>query len=170
MFELDIFTFLTNFEKHHTGKLVPNSQKLASLMTDAQLWDQCTHLPHTDCYYEAPEIDLDFDGAARVWGSIDSVLGEGESGVADPTYQLDYRLAAGTYDGFEDWALGTVTLRYAKARLHVETSLGVLVISSMTARTPTLKITSAASISTRENARRRRLTAFRNLQSLFCIR
>lgn len=124
---------LTNMVKHHTGVLVPDSQTLASAMTDAQLWNQCTYNPYADCYFTDAEYDMGFDASnVRAWAAITSVLGPGESGTASPQYQLDYKTAAGSYDGFEDWEAGAIAGRYVKGRIHVASSAGVPVISAFT--------------------------------------
>ena len=123
---------LTNMVKHWTGKLVPDSQSLASDMTDAQLWDQCTYNPYPTCSYEGEEIDLGFDAdGVRVWGDITSTIGPGETGTADPTYQIDYRDGAGSYDGFENWIIAAIDARYIKPKISVDTSLGVPIISQL---------------------------------------
>jgi hypothetical protein len=66
-----------------------------------------------------------------VYADIVSVLGPGETtGTASPAFEIDYRLAAGSFDGFEDWAIGNATFRYLQPRIHVDTSLGKVVISA----------------------------------------
>lgn len=116
----------TNFYRHWTGVLVPESTMLASAMTDAQLWDAFVHSPYATCTYEAPEVDIGFDDTARIWGSIDSALGPGvTAGLADPDLEVDYRLAAGSYDGFEPWTIGDRIGRYFKHRLVLNTAEGV---------------------------------------------
>lgn len=119
---------LVNFVKHHTGKLAPKSQNLAS----ADGWDTFDIFvinPYQICTYEAAEIDIGFDDVARVWGSIESSLGFDEIGVANPALSIDYKLASGSYDGFEDWSIGDVELRYCKHKLTLDTDIGVAYIS-----------------------------------------
>ena len=125
---------LTNFVLHHTGKLVPQSQEANSddgalIWGDDTVFEIFVNNPYAACTYEAPEIDIGFDDSARIWGSIDSVLGVGETGVADPSLSIDYKLAAGAYDGFESWSIGTKTLRYCKHKLTLDTSVGVAIIT-----------------------------------------
>ena len=123
----------TNMIRHWTGVLVPDSQSLASALTDAQLWEQFCYNPYADCYYEAQVIDKGIDATARIYGDIVSVLGVGESsGVAAPTLEVDTRLDAGSFDGFMTWTVGTDNFRHLKARLHVDTSIGKPVISQFT--------------------------------------
>lgn len=114
----------STFVRHWTGCLIPESTALASAHTNAQLFEQFVPFPQATCIYEAPEFDLSFDGPSRVWGDIQSELGRGATGIADPDLQIDYRTAAGTYDGFEYWSIGTVTARYVKHRLILTTSEG----------------------------------------------
>lgn len=120
----------TNMVRHWTGKLTPESQTLAANMTDAQLWDEFVYNAYTDCYYEAPVADKSIDATSRIWADIVSVLGPGETaGTANPRLEIDYRLAAGSFDGFEMWSIGSANFRYLKARIHVDTTLGKPVIS-----------------------------------------
>lgn len=119
-----------NFYVHWTGVLIPESTVLASNMTDAQLWDTFVHSPYATCTYEAPEIDIGFDDTTRVWGSIESELGPGvTTGIADPDLEVDYRTAAGAYDGFEPWTIGDRTGRYFKHRLVLDTNEGIAKIT-----------------------------------------
>ena len=117
----------TNLIKHDvSGRLVPDSQTLADAMTDAQLWDQMVYDPYATCTYEGAEVDLGFDAdGVRVWADIAAGLGPGESGVADPILEVDYKDAAGSYDGFEDWTVGALDARYIKARAKIDTATGV---------------------------------------------
>lgn len=119
-----------NFHKHWTGKLVPESTVLASAMTDAQLWDTFVHSPQAICTYEAPEIDIGFDDTSRIWASIDSALGPGViTGIADPDLEIDWRLAAGAYDGFEPWSIGDRMGRFFKHKLVLTTAEGIALIT-----------------------------------------
>lgn len=115
-----------NFVEHWTGVLIPKDQNIVSVSYNNFEWcDQFVPTPEVICTYEAPEIDIDFDDNARVWGSIESALGPGVvTGEAKPTLSLDYRRDADAYDGFEPWAIGTVTARYFKHKLTLDTSIG----------------------------------------------
>ena len=122
---------LTNMVRHWTGVLTPESQDTADTLGQ-DILDFVANA-ETDCYYEAGVIDKGIDAAARIYGDIVSVLGPGETaGVASPKLEVDTRLAAGAFDGFEVWTVGVATFRYAKARIHVETSVGKPVISQFT--------------------------------------
>lgn len=64
-----------------------------------------------------PEIDIDFDDQARVWGEVTSQMVWSDIGVANPTLEIDYRLEGVNYDGFEPWSVGLADLRYVKNRI-----------------------------------------------------
>ena len=120
---------LVNLVKHWTGKLYPESNTTIDAL-GWRLFDEFAPDPHQICSYEAPEIDVDFDDDVRVWGDIQSELGPGiTEGVADPTLEIDYRLDAGGYDGFEPWTVGDVRLRYCKHKLVLDTDRGVALIT-----------------------------------------
>lgn len=116
----------TNFLKHWTGVLVPSSTKSASELTNAELFTQFCPYPSASCTYEAPEQDLGFDAdGVRVWADISSALGPGvTTGLADPTLSIDYRDEAASYDGFENWTIGTTNFRRIKGKLTLTPALG----------------------------------------------
>jgi len=121
---------LEGFIRHDvSGRLVPDSDTLAADMTDAQLWDQMVYDPVASPSFEAPEIGLGFDAnAVRVFSDITGVIGPGESGQIESQFQIDYRDAADSYDGFEDWVLGLANFRYLKAKFVLDTTEGVAYI------------------------------------------
>lgn len=121
---------LTNFVRHWTGVLVPDSTVTAGSYSGNEWIDSFVPDPAASCTYEAAEIDKGIDVPARVWGDIVSVLGPGETtGIANPKLQVDYKLAAGAYDGYEDWTIGTVPFRYVKGKIVLDTSIGVAKIT-----------------------------------------
>jgi len=121
-----------------SGRLIPESNTLASAMTDAQLWDQMVYDPVTDPYYEAKEIDLGFDADdLRVWSDLNGAVGPGESGVVALDMQIDYRDEADSYDGFGTWKIGSVDFRRLKARAFVLTSVSTAYLSVFT---PTIDV------------------------------
>jgi predicted phage tail protein len=131
-FATDFVGTLTNMVHHHTGKLVPQSQDAASLDT-WDTFDITVPNPFADCYYEVAEYDNIFDDISRISGVITSALVPIDPvGSATPHFDIDYRLDAGSYDGFEKWSSGNVEFRYMKARVHVETAIGVAIISEFT--------------------------------------
>jgi hypothetical protein len=60
-------------------------------------------------------------------------LGPGETtGSPDPTFQIDFKLSAGAYDGFEDWTIGSVNAKTVKPRVKIVPATGAGYISSFT--------------------------------------
>lgn len=112
--------------KHWSGVLVLESQDTDS--TEDDVMDACVIRPVTEGFYEAPEQDLGQDATVRAWAEIDSVLAPEETGIAAPQHQIDYRLSAGAFDGFEPWPFGNATARFFKQRFRVEAALGVAVV------------------------------------------
>jgi len=111
------------FRNPRTGNLNPRSQDADSTADD--VFDEYVVRPVAQPIYEAPEIDLGHDTTARLWAEILANLGPGETGVAAPDLEVDFRAEAGAYDGFEAWSIGDATLRRAKFRLVLDTSEGV---------------------------------------------
>lgn len=109
-----------------SGYLLPSSTVHASAMTDAELWDQFNAYPVSEARYTAPLKDVGFDAMQlRAYAGMDAELGPGESaGVADPQLELDYRLSAGTFDGYEPWGIGYIDARYGLFRAVINTSTG----------------------------------------------
>lgn len=124
----------TGFVKHDvSGTLVPDSNSLADA-TGYDVFDQFVTDPVDECIYEAPEIDLGFDAdTVRVWATMGGALGPGEvAGFVNPELEIDYKDAADSYDGFEDWTVGTVDARTIKARLVMQTADGLGTIDTFT--------------------------------------
>lgn len=124
---------LTNCEKHWTGVLVPSSTKTAAQHTREELFEQFVPYPPSEYSYEAPEIDIGFDATFRLHAVMSAALGRGvASGVAVPALEIDYKLAAGAYDGFEAWTVGDITARYVKLRVKCRSATGKAYISAFT--------------------------------------
>lgn len=121
---------LSGFVKHWTGFLVPADQYPASDY-GWELFDQAVPTPVAACSYEAPESDIGVDNNVRIWGKAESRLLPGETAALDPVFQLDSRLDAGAYDGFENWDIGDRAGRYFKARITLDTSEGIRAITGM---------------------------------------
>ena len=84
----------TDIVRHYTGVLTPDSNSLAS-DADWEIFDQFVYDPTTSGTWTLEEQDLGFDDRVRVWGTIDSELGPGEtSGTADPSFELAWRTEA----------------------------------------------------------------------------
>lgn len=131
----------TNFVKHWTGVLAPESQNLANATDDQAVFDTFVINPFTTCTYEAPEFDLGFDGDIRVWGDVVSSLGPGATGIADPKLQIDSRTAAGAYGGWRDWGIGNVFARYVKFRLVLDTAQGHALVTGFLPTADALEFT-----------------------------
>lgn len=120
----------TNCEVHWTGKLVPSSTLDADQLTLQELFEQFVPYPPTTCTYEAPAVDLGFVYEVRAWASFEASLGPGiTEGFMDPKLQIDYHSGAG-YDGFEDWTIGTIDMRYFKSKFSWDTTDGLGYVSS----------------------------------------
>lgn len=115
---------LSNFIVSVSDALVPESTLAASAHTNAELFEQYVPYPQAICTYTAPEIDKGIDGTARVYADIISTLGRGVTeGTAAPKLRIDTKLAAGAYDGFEEWQVGTVNFRYLKSQIYLDTTM-----------------------------------------------
>jgi len=116
----------TNCHVHHTGKLIPDSTELAADMTDADLWDEFNAYPVAEATYEAPAADLGQDAEVRTYAITSGALGFGETAGAPIQFlEQDYKLAAGAYDGFEPWTIGTNTLRQFKQKITLRAVDGI---------------------------------------------
>lgn len=101
---------------------------------DWETFDQFVYDPYAQSIYEAPEIDLGFDQAGvRLWALAQTILGVGEILPANVRVEVDYRAASEAYGGWRSWSVGTVTVRFIKARLVlVNTGAGVAGIKIFT--------------------------------------
>jgi hypothetical protein len=123
----------TDCHVHWTGVLVPNSTKLASEITEAEASASFNPYPVAEAIYEAPEIDLVYDSQVRTYAATAARLGAGETvGGAICQLEQDYRLQAGSYDGFEPWTIGTNDLRFAKQRIKLRSVDGAQVATAFT--------------------------------------
>lgn len=116
------------FVKHDvSGSLIPDSTKLANEHSKAELFESFVPFPVMQGIYEAPECALGFDSQQlRIYGDLGGRLGPGViEGVADPQLEVDHRLEAEEYDGFEPWQIGTVAAAFVKARVRVDFTTGV---------------------------------------------
>ncbi|MCA3265467.1 MAG: hypothetical protein ING19_05295 [Azospirillum sp.] len=123
----------TDCHVHWTGVLVPNSTKLASEVTEEEAASSFDPYPVAVARYEAPEIDLGFDARVRSYAGLSARLAAGETlGAAVPQLEQDYRLNAGSYDGFEPWSIGTNDLRFAKQAVELRAADGKAVLVAFT--------------------------------------
>lgn len=116
---------MSGFVRHWvSGSLVPDSQTLAA---DGgwNTFDSFVQNPVPVSVYVAPEIDIGGDFSnLRVWSNIVTQAGPGVASVNDPIYTVDYRKAAGIYDGYEIWSIGKIDARYVKQRVVLDNSIG----------------------------------------------
>lgn len=114
---------LTGFLRHDvSGTLVPESTKLASDHTNAELFEQFVPFPVATSTYEAKEIDLTFDSIdTRLFAPVTAATRPDRAGIVSEQLEVDYRTAAGAYDGFEAWSVGTAPVaRFVKMRVVVD--------------------------------------------------
>jgi len=119
----------TNFVVHHTGKLVPQSQDLA-IDSGWDTFDLAVVNPSDTSSYESSELDISFDDLVRVWDEVTGALLPGQTGVTTTTNFLDYRLDAGSYDGFEVWGVGEVNARFIKFKVTLDNTKGLSYLDS----------------------------------------
>ena len=124
---------LTDFIKHDvSGRLIPDSNDLANV-GGFNTFDVFVPNPKATCTYETPEIDLGFDSLGiRVFGNLLAGLGPGETGKADPIFEIDFRNEGDVYDGFEPWSVGTIDARRIKAIAKILTATGVAFLEEFT--------------------------------------
>ena len=115
----------TDFIKHDiSNRLVPDSLSLAS----ASGWDTFDVFvvdPVIEAIYEVAEIDLTFDSVVRLYAELEGIIGPGESGGADPILLIDHRKSSASYDGFEEWSVGSAELQFVKAKIKIVTATGI---------------------------------------------
>lgn len=129
-----------------TGNLSPESGAAADA-NDFALFDSYCPSPPATVRYTAPEVDVGYDDKSRVWMEMQAKRGPGETGVASVDTLLDYRLAAGSYDGYEPWAIGEATARYYSARCEDQPAAdGAVLITGMNVVVDLLEHTESASV------------------------
>jgi hypothetical protein len=118
----------TNCVLHHTGKLVPESQDLASV--DGIL-DEFVQNAEDDWEYTSPEIDLGGDTSINLTIDADAILGPSETGTANYTVEIDLKADGGSYIGFASFTGGRINTRYLKFKLKSNSSTGKSTLSSV---------------------------------------
>lgn len=117
------------FLRHWTGVLVVESTKKASEHTIVELFEQFVPYPVPVATWTAPEIDKSIDADVRVRSIVTVRAGRDHTdGDVKPAFEFDYKLAAGAYDGYEVWTVGTAKFRYGSGQIVLDTSQGVPVI------------------------------------------
>lgn len=120
-----------SFIRHPSGVLIPDSTKLASQMTKAEIFTEFVPYPVASCTYTAPEIDLAFDSLVRIHEDITSNLGHDvHVGVANPVALLDYRTVGGAYHGFQPWTIGNVLCRFMKGQVMLTPANGDAIVTN----------------------------------------
>lgn len=106
----------TGFYRHGvSGKLIRKST--VSAATPGTLGRLSVADVVATAEYAGAQIDLGFDAdGVRVWGDIRAGQPPGVTESAAAHLEIDYRDAADSYDGFENWALGTADFRYLKGK------------------------------------------------------
>lgn len=108
------------FLRHWTGVLVPDSTKLASLMTDNELWNTFNPYSVTAAIYDCPTIDLGSDRTIILAVPFfDVEVGPGDVGPTDVVAEFDYWLSAGS--DTNTWATVSTTpftARYVRVRAN----------------------------------------------------
>src|SRR5690348_1499688 len=106
---------LSGFVPHWTGVLVPDSTKLASAHTNAQLFENFVPFPVATSSFATSAADTGFDDTLRGWANIATTLGRGQTGTPAASLAIDTWLAGASDPGtFAAWTIGTVTMRYLR--------------------------------------------------------
>lgn len=121
---------LTNMVRHHTGKLVPESQTSPNV-DDFTVFNTCVQNPYSPVYYEINEYDMGSDADRRILALITGYMAPEASGIPDYSLEVDWKTAAGAYSGFRAWTVGEANFRYVKARVKVTPKSGVSIITGM---------------------------------------
>ncbi|MGH6984582.1 MAG: hypothetical protein ACREEI_10190 [Stellaceae bacterium] len=106
---------LAGFVPHWTGVLVPDSIKLASAHTNADLFERFVPYPVPISSFATAAADTGFDDTLRVWANIATSLGRGQSGTSEASLAIDTWLTGASDSGvFTAWTIGTVDMRYLR--------------------------------------------------------
>ncbi len=110
---------ISGFVRHFvSGKLIPQSAKLAAELTKEELFEQFVPYPVPESSYVPAERDFGFDATQlRIWADMSVELGRGQSGVPDPQLFIDYRASAGGYGGFQSWTIGRINAAAVKFKI-----------------------------------------------------
>ena len=117
-------TFVGFLRHDVSGTLVPDSTLLASAHTNIELFEQFVPFPVATSTYEGKEIDLTFDSIdTRLFAPVTALTRSDRTGTVSERLEVDHRTAAGAYDGFEVWTVGTADIaRFVKMRVVVDTA------------------------------------------------
>lgn len=119
---------LVDMVRHNvSGTLVPRST-ITAQASGTRWRTEFVPDPVAACSYETPELDIGVDNTVRAFTERAARVGSPDDvGPIALEIELDHRLAAGSYDGFEPWP-GTqaVTARYLKARVALAPTAGTV--------------------------------------------
>jgi hypothetical protein len=125
---------LDGFEKTLSGGLAPMQKVHSNQLTEGELFGQnWVVYPVATCTYTSPVIDLSFIGPVRIWGDIDSHLGPGQAGIANPQLQVRVSDDNITWTAWQNWESDIVTTRYVQYQLILDTTQGPSIIDAMQA-------------------------------------
>ncbi|HLI13469.1 MAG TPA: phage tail protein [Alphaproteobacteria bacterium] len=93
--------------------------------------------PVANPYYEAPLIDTGFTDTLRVWAGLSAALGPGVIGQPAVSLEIDAYPDGADPGSFQPWVIGTLALRYLRARVYETTSGADVGVACITAFTPT---------------------------------
>src|SRR5579875_1348490 len=118
---------LAGFVPHWTGVLVPDSAKLASAHSNAELFERFVPYPVATSSFTTSVADTGFDDQLRVWATIATRLGRGQNGTAAASLAIDTWLTGASDTGaFAAWTIGTVEMRYLRGRAILDNVAGAV--------------------------------------------
>jgi len=116
---------LAGLVPHWRGLLVPDSTKPASAHGNAELFEQFVPYPVATSTYRTVAVDTGLDDTLRVWATITTVFGRGQSGTAAPGFAIDTWLTGAADPGsFTAWTIGTVSMRYLRGEASLANVAG----------------------------------------------
>jgi len=123
---------LGGFEKTLGDSLAPMQSRHSNQLAEGELLgENWVAYPVATCTYTSPVVDLSFVGPVRIWGDIDSHLGPGESGIANPALQVRVSDNNAAWTVWQGWESDIVTTRYVQYRLVLDTAQGSAIIDAM---------------------------------------
>lgn len=109
---------LSGFYQHYTGVLTPLGTKTVDQYAAGEEFNQFVPDPVSSAYYIAPTVDTGYDSNMRVYSTIGTGLGYGQTGTPTVSMLIDTWLSAGSDLGtFVNWIIGFLTFRYMRAKL-----------------------------------------------------
>jgi hypothetical protein len=110
---------LFNLVRHWTGVLVPDSTHLCSFY-GWEVFDDYVPDPVATAYYTSPTRDTGFDGNDRVFSTMTTVIGPGDTGPATAVFKIDtWKTGEVDPNTFTTWTVGFITMRYIRSRIEL---------------------------------------------------